>query len=125
MSETKAFPTLDVLGATSGFLLAEMGGIYQVLNFMTNSDLFTHQIPRAIGPAAFALIKHNPAMVPILQEIKNANVEQRLAGRDGWLTKLGATIEVPRIAEGDYEVMDPIAEFIAMRGGADTAIVVV
>ncbi|AFU88214.1 hypothetical protein CcrColossus_gp344 [Caulobacter phage CcrColossus] len=122
---TKAFPTLDVLGATSGYLLADMGGIYEVLNFMTDSDLFTHQLPRAMEPAREAFIRYNPAMVPFFAEIKEMTQEQILAARDVWVMKYGPTLDVPRIPSHKYEAMDPISELVAMRGGADTVEVIV
>lgn len=122
---TKAFPTLDVLGATSGFLLADMGGIYQVLNFMTGQDLFTHQLPRAIESAREAYIYYNPAMVPFFTEIKEMTQDQILAARDFWLMKYGPTLDVPLIAPDKYEAKDPISELIDMRGGESTAIVIV
>ena len=121
---TKAFPTLDVLGATSGFLLADMGGIYQVLNFMTGQDLFTHQLPRAMESAREAYIYFNPAMIPFFAEIKKMAPEQIVAARDFWLMKYGPTLDVPLIAPDKYEAKDPISELIDMRGDASVEIVV-
>ena len=46
----KTFHISDVLSVTTGRLVSSrhMGGIYEILNFLTGDNLFTHQLPRAM-----------------------------------------------------------------------------
>lgn len=45
---TKNFHIGDILSITTDFLVSPRGmdGIYDILNFITNDNLFTHQLPR-------------------------------------------------------------------------------
>lgn len=45
---TKRFPLCDVLSISNGRLCGKMDGVYKILNWMTNDELFTHQLPRAM-----------------------------------------------------------------------------
>jgi len=46
---TKDFHISDILSITDGRLVStrHMDGIYEILNFMTGDNLFTHQLPRS------------------------------------------------------------------------------
>lgn len=46
----KNFHVSDLLSVTTGRMVSSrhMTGIYQILNFLTGDDLYTHQIPRAM-----------------------------------------------------------------------------
>jgi hypothetical protein len=41
------FPTEDILSVATGCLCGTIGGVYEVCNFMTRDNLYTHQLPRA------------------------------------------------------------------------------
>ncbi len=47
MINKKTFPLAQVLSITTGRLFCDMDGIYEILNFLTNDNLFTHQLPGA------------------------------------------------------------------------------
>ncbi len=49
--KTKKFHLGDVLSITTGRLVSSrhIDGVYEILNFMTDDNLFTHQLPRAMG----------------------------------------------------------------------------
>lgn len=46
---SKMIPLGDVLSVTQDALVSRshIGGVYEILNFMTGDNLFTHQLPRA------------------------------------------------------------------------------
>lgn len=48
MAETKTFSLAQILTMTTGRLLCDMDGVYKILNFLTQDDIFTHAIPRAM-----------------------------------------------------------------------------
>lgn len=59
---TKDFPLADALTVTTGKLLSHrhMDGVYEILNFMTQDNLFTHQLPRACDAMQPVLLEQHP-----------------------------------------------------------------
>lgn len=57
----------DVLSITTDKLLSPrlMKGVYEILNFMTSEDLFTHQLPRAADECRPLIIQQHPALAHI------------------------------------------------------------
>lgn len=49
MSDTKEFPTLDVVTVATGTMLSDrgIGAVYEVCDWMLNDQLMTHQLPKA------------------------------------------------------------------------------
>ena len=62
--KTKTFDLADVLSITDGMLLSKrhMGGVYDILNFMTGDDLFTHQLPRAADECRPHILRQVPVL---------------------------------------------------------------
>lgn len=80
-----------VLSATTGRLLCDMGGVYEILNHMTGDNLFTHVLPRAFRFAA-PLIK---AQYP---ELEAAETPENLAKLDTLIADAKARNEAPMVA---------------------------
>ena len=61
----KLFSVSDVLSATTGRLVSDrhMEGIYEILNFLTGDNLFTHQLPRAMNECKPWLRSQFPALM--------------------------------------------------------------
>lgn len=79
MSEHKSFPVVVVLTVTTGRLLCEMEDVYDILNFMTGDNLFTHQLPRASDQCSPWLLKWYP-------ELAEAGIPANLAKLDNMLS---------------------------------------
>lgn len=47
MTETKTFPTLDVVSASTGILVCDLYDMYDVLNWMLDDTLWRHQTANA------------------------------------------------------------------------------
>ena len=62
--KTKTFCLGDVLSITTGRLVSprHIQGVYDILNFMTGDNLFTHQLPRAMEECAPFLLKQFPEL---------------------------------------------------------------
>jgi hypothetical protein len=61
MSETREFTTAAVLSCTTDILLGpDIGCVYEVLNFVLQDDLMTHQLPNAATVARPHLIRLHP-----------------------------------------------------------------
>ena len=70
--KTKKFHLGDVLSITTGRLVSprHMDGVYDILNFMTGDNLFTHQLPRASDECK----PHLLAQFPQLAEVDTSGV---------------------------------------------------
>lgn len=63
---TKTFPVETILSITTDRLLTPMGEVYNILNFMTDSELLTHQLPAASD-------RCKPVIFEALPEISSVN----------------------------------------------------
>jgi hypothetical protein len=124
---TKAFHIGDVLSITTGKLVAKQGisGVYDILDFMTGESLMTHQLPRAADHAKVYLWRQFPQLIEVTAPAKFEDEEHVWS----WLAHqeelFGSTFEVAPLPEDVYDVQDPIAELIEMRGSADGVTVMV
>jgi hypothetical protein len=143
---TKNFHLSDVLTITTGRLVStrHMDGVYEILNWMTDDNLFTHQLPRASRECAPVLC----ALYPSLSEESLAVEIQQLADgmKDGdskgdrealiagWLNTIRAKVTdlpfrdgdflpIPRLKDGQHLHIDPVEELGAMVG--DDKVIVV
>lgn len=110
MSEKKEFNTLDVLGAATGYLMREMGGIYEVLSFVAGEDVYTHQIPRISREFGEQLKRLRPDLSLAFDECKAVTAENVKEIGERWTARYGATIAVHRMSEDEHERIDPLSE---------------
>jgi hypothetical protein len=109
---TKKFHIGDVLSITTGKLLSKdkMDGVYKILNWMSNSELFTHELPEQSKLYRPILLK----MFPQLAEVDTNGVTYE--NWMEWLEKTekeyGKFFEIPQIGEGRTE--DPISSLERM-----------
>lgn len=125
MSETKLFPTAAVLSTVTGRLICEIGGVYEVLNWMTGESVFTHQIPRIGREAEPVIIAAHPQLREATREAALVTSENWEEWRDRWIERYGAEIAVPKMTAAEHKAIDPITELHAMAPNADVAVVVV
>jgi hypothetical protein len=125
MTETKAFPTAVVLSTITGRLLCDIGGIYEVLSYMTGESVFTHQIPRISREAEPVILAAHPHLREAVREAALVNPDNWQEWRDRWIERYGAEIAVPKMTAAEHKAIDPITELQAMAPNAQTAIAVV
>lgn len=67
MTATRSFHLADVLTITTGRLVSPRGveAIYDVLNFMTGDNLFTHQLPRGMDECQAPLLAQHPDLAAV------------------------------------------------------------
>lgn len=111
----RVFSLGQVLTITTGKMLCRqgVGGIYEILNYMTNDNLFTHQLPRAINECAPYLLKQFPQLAgvdasPVKDEV---SLERWLADV---MARFGETLEVEPIPQDDHTYRDPVEELREM-----------
>ena len=112
--ETKDFHLGDILSITTERLVSprHMDGVYEILNFMTRDNLFTHQLPRACSECKPYLLRQHPDL---------AGIEVPELDKDSWKPWLeqqvaiyGEFLAVEQIPMDDHSQRNPLEELIEM-----------
>jgi hypothetical protein len=122
MPETRrAFDLGTILTVTTGCLLSPKGmtGVYEILNWMTGDNLFTHQLPRASRECEQPLLDQHPDLAAIEipawpESVDRATVEAWLAEQ---VARFGATRDVAPLAADDHTRIDPVTEMQQLKPG--------
>lgn len=123
MTAKRAFHLGDVLTITTGRLVSprHVSGIYDILNFMTGDDLFTHQLPRAMEECQGPLLKQHPDLKAI--EVPDDFGNDPQAAVAAWLAEqvaiFGETRDVSPLPPEDHTYIDPITEIRKMAPHAE------
>jgi len=119
----KWFHLGDILSVTTDKLMSPrlMDGVYDILNFMTGENLFTHQLPRARDVCAPYLLKQWPAIAEA--NCDGVNLENWRERLDQLAVKYGEELEVEPLPKGVYIPIDPITEAEVMMGDPSKVIV--
>jgi hypothetical protein len=124
---TKTFHLGDILSITTGRLVSprHMDGIYDILNWMTGDNLFTHQLPRAVDECQEPLLAQHPDLAAITPP-ENFGGKETV---DRWLAEqvaaYGETREVTPLAADEHSSIDPLAELRMMKPDAEIITVIV
>lgn len=109
---------------TDTFLMDDIGDLYELLNYMTRDELFTHQLPRAAKECRPALLAQHPQLTDI-------TVPGDLSGADAfkaWLANqsatLGAELPVAQLDPAAHEHINPLVELTNMAPGKPIVVVV-
>lgn len=125
-TNTKQFPLGQVLSITNDRLVCEMGGVYEILNFITGDSLMTHQLPRGMRFAAPFILEAHPDLA--ITEEQNADLARRIKeaqsikgntmGAVGaWLSLLSLPMLVTIHSHEDaWLSIDPMSELAGMVG---------
>lgn len=111
---TKEFSTRDVLSTITGMLMGDIGGVYQMLNWMTGESVFTHQIPRISREAVPVMLAMHPTLQLAIDEANQVTPENFATWRDTWEDRYGPTIAVPKFNADTHESIDPMSELAEM-----------
>lgn len=117
--QVKSFHVGDILSITTGVLASpnHMGGVYDILDFMTGEGLFTHQLPRAAEACA-------PELAAQLPEVAAYGCPPQINGAEAvavWVDfvarEVGEFHYVATLPPGVYRRMGPIQEFAEIAPG--------
>lgn len=136
---TKNFHLSDILTITTGRLVStrHMEGVYEILNRMTEDNLFTHQLPRASMECAPILCALYPSLSEdalageldqlsfVMKDDDTREIRQEKI--EAWMARVKFTVSnlpfrdgdylpVPRLKEGQHLHIDPVEELGAMVG---------
>jgi hypothetical protein len=129
MTNTREFDLSDILSVVPGCLVSSrhMDGVYDILNFMTGDNLFTHQLPRAIGECEGPLVEQHPWLADVVTPAwKGTTNEELRIEVDAWVAELKAIHGecLPVTPLEDWHRMDPIQELAELTERPDRIIVV-
>ncbi len=114
MTQNRKFHLGDVLTVSTGALVSprHMEGVYDILNYMTGDNLFTRQLPRALGECRPWILRQHPQ----LAECDASDVDK--LNWEDWLSRqvdlFGEELTVEPIPQDDHERIDPITEAESM-----------
>lgn len=127
--QSKEFHLGAILSITTGYTLDiieshPMDAIYNILNFMTNDDLFTHALPRAADECKPYLLEQFPFLVGI--DPSQKPTEQSWHDYVNELCEQHGTYhQVMPIHFEDHDVIDPIEEAIQLKGGDESSVITI
>lgn len=116
MTETKLFHIGDLLSITDGKLVSldHIGGVYNILGWMTGEDLMTHQLPRVSRECEPYLRAQHPDLASVVVPPVGSREEA-----EAFLTtlypKFGQFVSVAKIPTEAHTEIDPIAEIKMIR----------
>ena len=121
----RTFHLGDVLTITTGRLVSprHMDGVYDILNWMTGDNLFTHQLPRAADECQGPLLAQHPDLAAVVAPDSFGSRDEAEANVAAWLAVqvivYGETREVAPLAAEDHTRMDPFTELRKMAPHAE------
>lgn len=117
----RKFATADIVSAATGIMCSRsMDDIYQIMNYLTGDNLFTHQLPRALRVCKEHVKKQCPwvdTLDPTAITVDNYEQWRRAAD-----LKVGAEHELQPLPPGVWESKDPIQELKDMGASEDRII---
>ncbi len=122
--ESRSFHLGDILSITTERLLSPrlMEGIYDILDFMAQDKLWTHQLPRASRECKPWLLRWYPQLKEI--DVSGVCKDNWEAFLDEMISQYGEELTVWTIPQDDHEHKHPWDELVEMRG-TDEGIVVI
>lgn len=107
---SRIFHLGDVLTVTTGKLLAPRGmeSVYDILNFMTGDDLYTHQLPRARKECASYLLRQHPQLAGV--DVDDVTPDNFAAKLEAFAAEYGETVLVVPLPNHVHEFIDPLSE---------------
>lgn len=133
-NETKQFPLRVLLTVTTGRLLTKsvspndngIGDLHNILEWMTNDSIWTHQLPRFGDECKPWLLRWFPNLALAATDESLTALDKVIEARgaeegvEAWLRtiqpRLNLKYDVPRIPQDDHEHKDPYDEIVQMRG---------
>lgn len=109
----KEFSLGAVLTVTTGRLLCDIGELYQIIDYMTDTPHFTHQLPRAADACKPYILQQHPFLMA-LHPPADAEAEEILS----WFREVedahGDTLEVQPMPAGEYQPRNMLTELMEM-----------
>ena len=72
----KQFDLGAILNITTGKLLTSMDDVYEILNYLTENNVFTHEIPKVMDRAKLYILSKYPELKDVDMNISINNLEE-------------------------------------------------
>lgn len=111
----KKFHISDILSVITGKMVStrNMEGLYDILNYMSDDKLHTHQLVRVINECKPYLIQQFPQFEDI--ELNGLNDGNLLFRVEEIEKEYGSYFEVKKLSEGAHERINPITEMLMIQ----------
>ena len=113
----RTFDLGSVLTVTTGRLFTEMDNVYDILNYLSNDNIFTHQIPRVMKAAQPYVLARYPQLEGVGQDVVINGWEDVKTFLDSQKAVLGDSFALSPMPREMCEHIDPIEEAIEIRSG--------
>lgn len=125
-SAARRFHLGDLLSVTTGYLVSPrlVPALYDVLNHMTGDNLFTHQLPRAVGECAPEILRQHPDLAEVRFPEGLAGKAAVLAWLADQVALYGETRSITPLASEDHMHIDPLTEMEMLKPGRVIPIIV-
>ena len=115
----KVFHLGQLLSITTGCLVSPVGkypidGVYEILNFLTKDELYTHQLPRAWKACKPWVLLQKPELSGV--DASDVTGENWRSWLDEQVEKFGELHELTPLNGDDWTQIDPVEEARAMIG---------
>jgi len=114
--KTKSFSLGAILSIAGDALMCDIGQVYEILNFMTADNLFTHQLPRACKECRPYILEQFPFLKGYAAIAKGVTRENYAQILSECKKKWGKEHAVGQIPKDDHTVKNPITELGEMVG---------
>ncbi len=104
-----------VLTVTTGRLFTDMDNLYDVLNYLSNDEIYTHQIPRVIRTAGAYVLQKYPQLDGVGKDVVINNEQDVKTFLDRQKDVYGDSFGLSPMPEELCQHIDPIEEAIDMR----------
>lgn len=104
----RTFSINDILSITTGRLVSKrhMDGVYDILNYMTGDNLYTHALPRASAVCRPELLRQHPQLAAVDADAINPETYQDMQAQ--WEAEFGTELSVEPLVGWDSK--DPLTE---------------
>ena len=113
----RTFDLGSVLTVTTRRLFTDMDSLYDILNYLSNDIIFTHQIPRVLKAAQPYVLARYPQLIGVGQDVVIDGLEDAKAFLDSQKAVLGDSFALSPMPREMCEHIDPIEEAIEIRLG--------
>jgi hypothetical protein len=115
MIETKSFPTLSVMSASTGILVCELYDMYNVLNWMLDDSLMTHQMPNASRTVQPYLEAQYPWLAEL--DLPAGNIKELVRITKEILDKHGETLLLERPENHEWVRGNGLTDMLQLADG--------
>ena len=110
--ENRIFDLGTVMSLVSGKRFTSMEKIYDALNFLTQSEIYTHQIPRAIDACTKHIIKTYPELAGIGDDVIINDEEECMKFISDLKMVFGDEFVLEPLPKEEYMPKNPIEEAV-------------